>query len=99
MIYRNAKRRDIQWDISYTDAMALLVKSCVYCGLEATDGTFNGIDRLDSSLGYSSENCVPCCSDCNFAKNAKSPEQFRAYVVRVSTWMARSGSDGLGRLP
>lgn len=28
----------------------------------------NGIDRIDSSKDYSSDNCVPCCSRCNIMK-------------------------------
>ena len=29
----------------------------------------NGIDRVDSNIGYTNENSVPCCKTCNFAKN------------------------------
>lgn len=43
----------------------------------------NGIDRLDSAIGYVPENCVPCCSSCNFAKNNKSVEQFYKWINRV----------------
>lgn len=28
----------------------------------------NGIDRIDSDIGYTLENCVPCCGKCNFMK-------------------------------
>lgn len=37
---------------------------CHYCdgGLPETG---HGLDRKDSSLGYSPENCVPCCKACN----------------------------------
>lgn len=28
----------------------------------------NGIDRRDPNKGYTVENCVPCCEQCNYAK-------------------------------
>ena len=37
---------------------------CHYCG-GALPETGHGLDRKDSSLGYSPENCVPCCKACN----------------------------------
>lgn len=32
----------------------------------------NGIDRIDNDKGYTLENSVSCCMDCNFEKGAKS---------------------------
>lgn len=29
----------------------------------------NGIDRKDSSKGYTIDNCVPCCTECNTMKS------------------------------
>lgn len=43
----------------------------------------NGIDRLNSNIGYSSDNTVPCCKYCNTAKNTMSIEDFKKWVVRV----------------
>ena len=37
---------------------------------------YNGVDRRDNSLGYILNNCVSCCSSCNFAKNNKTEEEF-----------------------
>ena len=48
---------------------------CHYCG----DGLppFGwGIDRKDSSKGYTTENCVPCCKVCNIMKNTLSYKDF-----------------------
>lgn len=44
---------------------------------------YNGIDRLNSNLGYTKENSVSCCTFCNFAKNDKTLEEFLAYLNRV----------------
>lgn len=43
----------------------------------------NGIDRVDSSKGYTMENVVSCCARCNVAKGNMSAEEFRAWVKRV----------------
>jgi len=41
-----------------------LNSECVYCGFPA-----NGVDRLDNNIGHTDENCVPCCTQCNHARN------------------------------
>lgn len=43
----------------------------------------NGIDRVDSSKGYTIDNVVPCCHTCNTAKMSMSSEQFLDWVSRV----------------
>lgn len=43
----------------------------------------NGIDRIDSNLGYVIGNCVPCCTMCNRMKLAHSQEDFFLQIKRV----------------
>ena len=43
----------------------------------------NGIDRLDSSIGYTKENTVSCCKYCNTAKNTMNRDEFIAWIKRV----------------
>lgn len=43
----------------------------------------NGIDRIDSKIGYTTENTVPCCKYCNTAKNTMTQEQFKEWILRV----------------
>jgi 5-methylcytosine-specific restriction endonuclease McrA len=45
----------------------------------------NGIDRIDSSIGYSLENCVPCCARCNWMKSDLSQEEFLQRVKYIYT--------------
>jgi hypothetical protein len=48
-------------------------------GLPPRDGgvyIYNGVDRLDSSKGYTLENCVACCEDANMAKQSLSHNKF-----------------------
>lgn len=44
---------------------------------------FNGIDRLDSKVGYYKHNIVPCCKYCNIAKNVLSVEEYIKFIKRV----------------
>ena len=48
---------------------------------------FNGIDRVDSSVGYVESNCVPCCTYCNRAKSDMSFYQFKEHIGRVYKWL------------
>lgn len=43
----------------------------------------NGIDRIDSTKGYTSENCVACCKICNYAKNTMTIEEFKEWIEKV----------------
>jgi len=57
------------------------VKTCAYCGFEITWSDYNGysrglgtaynLDRKNSSLPYSKENCVAACWECNRIKSIK----------------------------
>lgn len=56
------------------------------------DGIFNahGIDRIDSNLNYSLDNCVPCCQDCNYGKHTKTLSGFKEWINRVWTHQNKS---------
>lgn len=45
---------------------------------------YNGIDRIDSSLGYQESNCIACCSFCNLAKLDYTKEEFEAWVLKAA---------------
>ena len=44
---------------------------------------WNGIDRVDNTKGYTKENTVPCCTQCNTAKFNFTLEEFKIWVERV----------------
>lgn len=46
----------------------------------------NGIDRLDSNLGYIEINCVSCCTECNYHKGKYSIQQFNNWIQRIVTY-------------
>ena len=75
----NAKRKEFIFELSKEAFMEIVKKSCYYCGKPPSEifkkkklkGVFvyNGVDRKDSTQGYILENCLPCCTDCNYMKS------------------------------
>lgn len=51
---------DINWMV-----LNILTKPCIYCG----DIYRIGADRIDNKKGHTKDNIVPCCFECNCAKN------------------------------
>ena len=41
---------------------------------------YNGLDRVNSSKGYTLDNVVPCCKICNTAKNNMTPEKWQEWI-------------------
>lgn len=66
--------------VSPEAAFNLMIQGCFYCGDFATT-----LDRLDSTLEHSLENCVGCCEFCNRSKAACDPMSFilRAVYRRI----------------
>lgn len=51
--------------------------------LSTNKETVNGIDRVDSKIGYYIDNCVTCCTMCNYMKQAHSKESFLEQVKKI----------------
>lgn len=47
------------------------------------DFIYNGLDRIDSSIGHTENNVVPCCWDCNTSKNDMTFEKFIEHIERM----------------
>jgi len=76
-----------QWGLSLSEYTGLVTSPCFYCGCLPHQEPYgvlakkqglkrNGIDRVDNSKGYFSDNCVSCCTACNREKRGQSLEQF-----------------------
>ncbi len=90
--YRNgAINRGHQWDLTKEVFLDLTAGACNYCGAEPSQVfvrephrfVYNGVDRVDSSQGYSTANCVSCCGLCNIAKMDHGVNEFLDWVERV----------------
>lgn len=87
-----ARSRGIPFNLD-EDGIRMCFDACYYCGAPPTiimnrgkrlpPIIRNGIDRIDSNLGYDVTNCVPCCGRCNSAKNDMSVDEFKDLVERI----------------
>lgn len=90
----SARARGLTFDLTKEQARSLFESDCYYCGAApsvtytsvnlAGSYAWNGIDRLDNAKGYTLDNCVPCCTQCNFAKRDMPINEFREWVKRIA---------------
>lgn len=91
---RRARRKELDWQLSVEMCENLFKSTCFYCGVEpkqvhgdyreTCEGyIYNGIDRVDNSVGYVKENVVACCKVCNRAKEQTSLKEFMDYFSRI----------------
>lgn len=96
---RHARDRGIFYDLPRDEFERLIRSPCHYCGtsysnLKKTknckDGfRHNGIDRLDSAIGYVTGNVVPSCRLCNFAKRDLTVAEFHEWASRIGAHVHR----------
>lgn len=84
---KGAKQRNIVFELSDDEFRTITKQNCFYCqrpperqfkikDLNTQPYIYNGIDRVDNSIGYIFENCVPCCWDCNNMKGSMDYSKF-----------------------
>jgi hypothetical protein len=94
-----AKRRhNHRLEISLEMFRQLTSSPCHYCGSEPrlimrsrsshSEYKYNGLDRVDSTKGYSVDNVVPCCSWCNRMKLDLPLSDFIAHVRKIVEFSA-----------
>lgn len=67
-IKNSAKSRGIAFLLTLEQYVELRNSGkCEFCG--GCLPSWGGLDRKDNSMGYTVDNCVPCCFVCNVAKN------------------------------
>ena len=91
--YNHPSRARKGFELTKEEFRDITKQNCHYCGIEphqisktqSGNGVYiyNGIDRANSSKGYTLENSVPCCKLCNVAKNNMTREEFLAWIERV----------------
>ena len=112
----SAIKRNLTFDLPREDFDKIIVQNCHYCGMSPTDQSYlsksskkynafyaSGVDRLDSSIGYNVDNCVPCCSRCNKMKMDLSYTDFITHVLDIREFIvnklnntAENGFDSSG---
>lgn len=85
--------------LSIEQVEKIVLSPCGYCGglpankkktknrNEIYHIIYNGIDRLDNSLGYTPENVIPCCKWCNIAKRERSLFEFKQWAQQISQYL------------
>ncbi len=89
---RNCRIREREWSLTDEQAEVLFQEKCFYCGVEPSNTktvdnsiyTYNGIDRIDNSIGYTVNNSVSCCTKCNMMKSTMSAEEFTGHAERIA---------------
>lgn len=90
---RHARDRGLSWSLSYEQVAKIIQEPCFYCGTERSNHKVtknckegydhNGIDRINSHLGYEPENVVPCCKTCNYAKSNMNIAEYQAWAINL----------------
>ena len=73
--------------ISENEFLEITSHNCHYCGVAGP----NGIDRIDSTIGYKKTNCVPCCKHCNYVKGNLQITDFNVWTKRFVTHQTNNG--------
>jgi len=92
-------RQQKPFKLSLEEYSKLIHGNCYYCGEPPTADNMwnksgkrktsdklvyvNGIDRIDSSKGYTIDNCVSCCPQCNRMKLDYTKDQFLQKVKQI----------------
>lgn len=96
----DAKKHNRTFNLSRDEFDELVSSNCFYCGtppfLNQGNKTksivkrLNGLDRVDSSRGYTLDNVVPCCIHCNKAKNTMSTNEFVEWICLIYNHFCKS---------
>lgn len=94
-----ARSNNIVFTLTSEDIDKHVQDVCHYCGIPPQNIReykptneqikWNGLDRIDSSGGYTPNNIVTCCTTCNTAKLTMSQEAFYAWAKRLSENLIR----------
>ena len=97
---RVARNSGREWRLAEEEFRRLTKGDCHYCGAPpgnsyslyggTGDYEYSGIDRIDNSRGYVSDNVVPCCRVCNVAKGTMRTTEFLGWIRRVFDHSVRS---------
>jgi hypothetical protein len=98
---QQSNKRKIEFLLSKDEFLNIVSQNCFYCNEEPKESGYNkkshgiykcnGIDRVDSNLGYELNNVVPCCKKCNYAKNEFSELEFFKHIEQLYNNLKKKG--------
>lgn len=86
-----AKKYSYEFELTKEQFKELISRECSYCGRQAggihgfenktnQPLVYSGIDRKNPTIGYTIENSVPCCKQCNYGKHNLQYEEWTRYL-------------------
>ena len=95
---RGARDRNLAWEFTKERFKELTKQNCWYCDQEPTQMNrvygknkpknvyylYNGVDRMDNTVGYTVDNCIPCCGRCNHMKHILHIEDFISHIRKIT---------------
>lgn len=91
---KRAEAKGLDFELSKEDFDGISEKECHYCKRQCEAGS--GIDRVDNGRGYTIDNVIPCCSECNAMRTLLSLDDFVTGCKRVA---ARAGQLEMPPMP
>jgi len=87
VLKRNARMRNYTCELTFENFMDLCKQPCYYCGsdpIQRPSGLIkNGVDRFDNTQGYTVENSVSCCPECNTIKLDYSYDFLMSHIEKM----------------
>lgn len=90
---KQAERRKIPFELDKATFAKITKENCFYCGTKPKQKfqqkqyygayTYNGIDRIDNNKGYTINNSIPSCKQCNYAKRDLSQGEFEKWIRKI----------------
>lgn len=78
-----AKKRGKSFELTLSEYEAVILNAiCTYCE-GPLPNTKGGLDRIDSTLGYTVSNVVPCCRRCNVMLGDLPKEEAFTHMQRM----------------
>lgn len=82
-----AEKRNFIFELSLEEFDNITKQPCLYCGEfngEHKGVPYSGVDRIDSSKGYTTLNCIPCCEMCNRMKLDYDMVDWLKHIKKIS---------------
>ena len=89
----SARKRGYAFDLTEEQFGSITQQNCHCCGIKPNgivdrkdrnrSFTYNGLDRVDNTKGYTMDNIVPCCKICNQAKGKLTLQEFQEWIRRI----------------
>lgn len=102
----SAYNREYPFEITFQEFIEFTKQPCYYCGvinfsikrgrMGSGDFAYNGLDRVDNNQGYTLQNIVACCGDCNHAKSDMTQAQYINQCIRVTKQHLKRVTHGNG---